>query len=86
MVRSIITEAGGTISIATSDKSITFSNGIQDVNDCNIKGTLLRIRVDLEQLAKVDFNRQLDEVTNQAKLLGISSAPSGRSKTLKNLI
>lgn len=86
MVKSIISEANGVLSLATSDKTITFINGEQHLSDCNIQGTILRFRVDLEKLSQVNFERQLDIVAKEAKLSGNSSEPSNRSKTLKNLI
>jgi hypothetical protein len=86
IVKSIISEAGGILSLATSDKAITFITNEQHVENCNIKGTIIRIRVDLEKLSQVNFERQLEVVEKEAESLGIITKPSRRSKTLKNLI
>lgn len=83
MVKSIISDANGVLSLATSDKTITFIKGEQHLSDCNIQGTILRFRVDLEKLSQVNFERQLDIVAKEAKLSGNSAKPSNRSKTLK---
>lgn len=85
MVRNIISEADGILSLATSDKTVTFNNGKQQLSDCNIKGTMLRFRVDLKKLSQVNFKSQLDRAVKEANLVGISSGPSNRSKTLKNI-
>lgn len=85
MVKSIISEAGGILSLATDDKTITFVNDTHHIKSCYVKGTMLRMRVDLNKLTQVNFKTQLEKVEKEAKFLGISSEPSRKSKTLNRL-
>jgi len=82
MVRSLISKADGILSVATSEKSITFANKKYRMMDCNIQGTVIRLRVDLKRLSMVDFNKQLDLVSKEAQSLDNSFKPSKRSLTL----
>src|SRR5699024_1507750 len=82
MVRSLISKADGILSVATSGKSITFANKKYRMMDCNIQGTVIRLRVDLKRLSMVDFNKQLDLVSKEAQSLDNSFKPSKRSLTL----
>jgi|SRR5699024_648035 len=82
MVKQLVLSAKGTLSLATSDKTITFFNNSKRSDNCNIQGTIIRIRVDLEKLAVVDFEKQLDLVYKEAQSLDKSFKPSRRSQTL----
>ncbi|MDT2823275.1 ATP-binding protein [Vagococcus lutrae] len=81
MVKSLILAADGSLSLATSDKAITY-NQTEEWYDCYIKGTILRFRVDLNKLNLVDFDKQLDSVIQQAQLLNENFIPSKKSQTL----
>lgn len=85
MVKRLVLAADGILSLATSDRTITFSEDNQKFKNCEIQGTIIRIRVDLEKLSMVNFEKQLMLVEREAKSLGATSKPSRRSKTLKKL-
>src|SRR5699024_9014493 len=83
MVKQLVLSAKGTLSLATSDKTITiFNNNRKRTDNCNIQGIINRIRVDIEKLAVVDFEKQLDLVYKEAQSLDKSFKPSRRSQTL----
>lgn len=84
MVKSLILASDGILSLATSDKTITFSVDDQEFKSCEVQGTIIRIRVDLEKLATVNFEKQLMLVEREAQSLDAASKPSRRSKILKN--
>lgn len=84
MIKSLILAAEGTLSLATSDKAVTFIEKEQNTEECNIIGTIIRIRVDLDKLATVNFKTQLKLVEEEAKSMGITSKPSTSSKNLRN--
>ncbi len=83
MVKRIVESAEGNLSMATSDKSVTFVNNSTSFKSCNMPGTLIRLRVQLDDLAKVNFDEQLDLAVKEAKELGFSVGPSKASKRLK---
>ncbi len=82
MVKRLVLVADGVLSLATSDKTMTFSNKSQRIMDCSVQGTIIRLRVDLEKLSTVDFDKQLDIVYKKAQALDKSLKPSRRSRTL----
>src|SRR5699024_7665768 len=82
IIKSLILAAEGTLSLATSDKAITFTEKNQNIEECNIKGTIIRIRVDLDNLSTVNFKNQLKLVEEEAKAMGIISKPSRSSQNL----
>src|SRR5699024_7893332 len=75
MVKSLVSAADGTLCLATADKAITY-NQTEEWYDCYIKGTVLRLRVDLDKLMLVDFDKQLNKVTEEAQLLNENFVPS----------
>lgn len=81
MVKSLVSAADGTLCLATSDKAITY-NQTEEWLDCYVKGTILRLRVDLDKLIFVDFDKQLNKVTKEAQLLNENFVPSRKSQTL----
>src|SRR5699024_4389732 len=48
MTKNIILAAGGTMSLGTGDRTITFTHNSEAFKECSIQGTIIRVRVDLE--------------------------------------
>src|SRR5699024_4402721 len=76
MVKQIILLANGILSLGTSDKTISFTNDREILNECQIQGPIIRIRIDLEKLISVDFENVLKSVYEEAQLIDKSFKPS----------
>lgn len=84
LVKRIIEETGGCFAIATGKTSISFQSTGETVKECDFPGTLIRMRINLRELAKVDFDEVLKETQRVAMELGFETIPSSASKTLKS--
>lgn len=84
LVQRIIQKTDGIFSIASGEKSITFNSDGETVDDCNIKGTLIRLRIKLRELEKVDFKEILIDAQKEAIEKGFLETPSSASKRLKS--
>lgn len=83
IIKSVILKAGGVLSLSTSNTSVTYKNDTTEiVKNCYIEGTLLRIRVDLEQLKLVNFDEQVALAMREAEKIGANNIPSKKSKSL----
>lgn len=84
LVKRIIQRTDGLFSIASGTKSITFTAEEEIINNCDINGTIVRMRLQLDKLESVSFQEILDEAENEAKIKGFKQIPSTASKTIKS--
>lgn len=78
LIRKIVEKCDGKLSIATGESSLTFSNKTKEKHDeCNVKGTIIRIKIDSQKLESIDFEEVLKSVETDGK-----KAPSAVSKSL----
>lgn len=84
LVQRILQKTEGIFSIASGEKSLTFSSEDETVNDCNIKGTLIRMRIKLNELEKIDFCEILKDAQKEALEKGFHDTPSSASKRIKS--
>lgn len=84
LVQRIIQKTDGIFSIASGEKSLTFSSEGETVDDCNIKGTLIRMRIKLRELEKINFQEILVDAQKEAKEKGFLATPSSASKRIKS--
>ena len=82
LVRRIIEETGGELGIATGTKAINFTKNTEDVRNCYIKGTVVRMRLNVSRLSSINFNELLLEAESEAKRNGVLREPSRASQTL----
>lgn len=83
LVKRIIQCTGGLFSIASGTKSITFASE-EIINNCDVNGTVVRMRLQLDKLGSVSFQEILNEAENEAKIKGFKHMPSTASKTIKS--
>ncbi|WP_419393177.1 ATP-binding protein [Cytobacillus praedii] len=79
IIKRILKASDGVLSIATGDCSITFNSHHVIVRDCNIKGTNIRMRINLSELKSVDPDYEMEEAMKEAKELGLKTTPSKAS-------
>lgn len=84
LVRRIVERTSGHFSIASGKKTITYSLSGESVEDCDIKGTLIRMRINLDKLNTIDFDEILEDAKKEASSKGYSSSPSSASQKLKS--
>lgn len=84
LVKSIIQRTGGIFSIASGTKSITYGSAEKVVQDCDVKGTIVRMKIGLDKLGNVNFDEVLKEAEIEAIGEGFKQAPSNASKTVKS--
>lgn len=78
LIRKIVEKCDGKLSIATGESSLTFSNKTnENYDECNVKGTIIRIKIDSQKLENIDFEEVLNSVETYDK-----NAPSVASKSL----
>lgn len=85
LVKKIIQQTEGTFSIASGTKSITYNAEEELVNDCDIKGTIIRMKINLNKLKYVDFQEVLRGAELEARDEGFIQTPSTASKTVKSI-
>ena len=84
LVRKIIEKTDGEFGIATGTKAINFHKSGESVNECHIKGTLVRMRINVHNLSTINFRELVSEAQNEAKKYGVYREPSRASQTLKS--
>lgn len=84
LVSRIVQKTGGMFSIASGLKSITYTSDSETINDCDVNGTIIRMRIVLDKLSDISFEELLREAQEEAKSLGYSDSPSTASKTVKS--
>lgn len=84
LVKKIIQHTEGLFSIASGTKSITFTSDEEFINECDISGTIIRMKIQLDKLGEVNFQEILKEAENEAKGKGFNQTPSTASKTVKS--
>lgn len=84
LVKRIIQHTKGLFSIASGTKSITFTSDEELISDCDISGTIVRMKIQLDELGEVNFQEILKEAEREAKDKGFISTPSTASKTVKS--
>lgn len=84
LVKKIIQKTNGRFSIASGAKSLTYSGESETVQDCDVNGTLIRMRIDLNNLKNVKFQEVLEEAETEALETGLGQTPSTASKTIKS--
>jgi hypothetical protein len=84
LVRRIIEKTDGVFSIASGKKAITYSLSGESVEECDIKGTLIRMRINLSGLNLVNFDEVLEHARKEASSRGYSNTPSSASQRLKS--
>ncbi|MGE7946459.1 hypothetical protein [Lysinibacillus sp. NPDC093688] len=86
LVSRIIQKTGGLFSIASGLKSITFTSNSTATSDCDVNGTVIRMRINLDKLSDISFDELLKDAQKEAKEKGYSDTPSTASKTLKSKV
>ncbi|MDE4084545.1 hypothetical protein PO902_05725 [Planococcus maritimus] len=86
LVKKIIEGTEGILCIASGTKSIEFSRNQEVVRDCDIKGTVIRMKICPEKLSQVDFSLILADAEKEATEKGFSNVPSTASKRLKSKV
>ncbi|MED3054937.1 hypothetical protein CON42_12380 [Bacillus thuringiensis] len=84
LVKRIVERTNGYFSIASGKKTITYSLSGESVEDCDIKGTLIRMRINLDRLNTIDFDEMLEDAKTEASCKGYSTSPSTASQKLKS--
>ncbi|MCJ7843626.1 ATP-binding protein [Lederbergia sp. NSJ-179] len=84
LVKRIVERTNGHFSIASGKKTITYSLSGESVEDCDIKGTLIRMRINLDKLNTIDFDEILEDAKKEASSKGYSSSPSSASQKVKS--
>lgn len=84
LVRRIVEKTNGYFSIASGNKAITYSLSEESVEDCDITGTLIRMRINVENLNNINFEEILEEAKKEASSKGYNDSPSSASKRLKS--
>lgn len=84
LVKKIIQQSEGLFSIASGEKSLTATNEKEFFKDCDIKGTVIRMRINLNKLRDVNFENVLAEAEREAKEKGYHQKASTASKTVKS--
>lgn len=84
LVRKIIEKTNGYFSIASGKKTVTYSLSEENVEDCDIKGTLIRMRINLDRLNTIDFDEILEDAKKEASSQGYNNSPSSASQRLKS--
>lgn len=84
LVKKIIQNSEGLFSIASGKKSLTATSGEEIFEDCDIKGTVIRLRINLNNLKGINFEEVLEEAEKEAKEKGYDQKASTASKTLKS--
>jgi len=84
LVKKIIQRTDGLFSLASGTKSITFTSEGENVVECDVPGTIVRMRIQLDKLANANFEEVLTEAENEAKTRGYQHTPSTASRTVKS--
>ena len=84
LVRRIVERTKGIFSIASGKKTISYSYSGENIENCDIKGTLIRMRINLDRLNTVDFDEILEDARKEASSKGYSRSPSSASQKLKS--
>ncbi|PRP50908.1 hypothetical protein C7B63_10905 [Bacillus halotolerans] len=84
LVKRIIEKTDGVFSIASGKKTITYNSLGEFVEDCDLKGTLIRMRINLNNLNLVNFDEVLEDARKEAVSKGYSDSPSSASQKLKS--
>lgn len=84
LVRRIVERTNGYFSIASGKRSITYSLSEEIIEDCDIKGTVIRMRINLDRLHTIDFDVILEDAKKEASSKGYSNSPSSASQKLKS--
>ena len=84
LVKKIIQKSEGLFSIASGRKSFTATNEEEFFAECDIKGTVIRLRINLNNLKSINFEEILVEAEKEAREKGYSQKASTASKTLKS--
>lgn len=84
LVKRIIQHTEGLFSIASGEKSVTYKLEEELVHNCDVKGTIIRMKIQLDKLGTVNFQEILKEAENEAKGKGFEHTPSRASKTVKS--
>ncbi|MFP5179499.1 hypothetical protein PQS33_00420 [Bacillus altitudinis] len=84
LVKRIIEKTDGVFSIASGKKTITYNSLGEFVEDCDLKGTLIRMRINLNNLNLVNFDEVLEDARKEAVNKGYSDSPSSASQKLKS--
>lgn len=85
LVKKIIQRTEGLFSIASGAKSITYTAEEEFVSDCDVTGTIVRMKINLNKLKYVNFKEVLREAETEARDKGFIQTPSTASKTVKSL-
>ncbi len=84
LVKRIIQLSEGLFSIASGKKSLTATTDEEILDDCDINGTVVRMRINLNKLKDVKFESVLAEAEREAKEKGFEQMASTASKTVKS--
>lgn len=84
MVKEILNQSNGIFCIASGEKTIKFINGREFVEPCDIGGTVIRMKVRLDNLVDVDVKAVLSKLEKEALEKGFKQKPSSASKTIKS--
>lgn len=82
MVKNIIGKTDGIFSIATDDAAVSYRSSDEYVNTCNVNGTIIRMRINLEKLKDISFDDVLNETHLSSGAKGTNKKPSVASKSL----
>lgn len=84
LVKKIIQKSDGMFSIASGKKSLRATKNEEIFEDCDINGTVIRLRLKLNNLKDVKFEEVIEEAEGEARDIGFSQKASTASKTLKS--
>lgn len=84
LVRKIIEETDGEFCIATGTKAINFRKNEEEVKDCYIRGTVVRMRINIQKLSIINFDDLVSDAINDAERYGVHRTPSRASRTLRS--
>lgn len=84
LVKRIVEKTDGVFSIASGKKTITYDLLGEIIEDCDVKGTLIRMKINLSNLNLVNFDEVLEDARKEAVSKGYSGSPSTASQKLKS--